>query len=98
MPLFVMIGHDRPDSAPLRKRHHETHVAHVRALNDQGRIILAGPVKDDADDRSIGAVIVFEATDLAEARRIVNDDPYAKAGVFETLVVQPFRKAFPETA
>lgn len=92
-----MIGHDRPDSAALRKQHHETHVAHVKALNNQGRITLAGPVKDDGNDKSIGAVIVFEASDLAEARRIVNDDPYVRAGVFETLVIQPFRKAFPET-
>ena len=96
MPLFVMIGHDRPGAFELRAQHHEAHVAYVTALNEHGRIMLAGPVKDDASEKSIGAVIVFDAFDLSEARKVVAADPYVGAGVFETLIVQPFRKAFPK--
>lgn len=98
MALFVMIGHDGPDGPALREAHHVSHVAHVEQLHRDGRILLAGPIKEDAGKQSIGAVIVFEADDLQAARRIVDEDPYVKAGVFASVTVQPFRQAFPPLA
>ncbi len=95
MPIFAMIARDGPDGLSLRKKFHNEHVAHVSALNDAGRIVLAGPLKDDDNENSIGAVIVFEAADLEAARRIVDQDPYVTAGVFESLTVNAFRKAYP---
>ena len=96
MPYFVMIGHDVPDSAGLRERHRAAHVAHVTALNDAGRIACAGPIKCDNGERSTGAVIVFEADSLDEARRLVDRDPYVTGGVFKTVSVSSFRVVFPE--
>lgn len=95
MPTFVMIGHDRPDGAPRRDRHRTDHLAHVHALDDQGRIVLAGPIRNDANDMSVGAIIVFEADDLAAAKNVVDADPYVIGGVFESLTVAPFKPVFP---
>ena len=95
MPLFVMIGHDTPDGAPVRDRHRADHLAHVNALDDQGRIAFAGPIRNDAGDASVGAVIVFEADDLAAARKVVDADPYVVGGVFESLKVAPFKRVLP---
>jgi len=91
-----MIGHDGSEGIALRKKFHEPHVAHVTALHEQGRIVLAGPIKSDDGATSIGAVIAFTADSLKDARAIVAADAYVAAGVFQTLTVQPFRQVFPE--
>lgn len=96
MPHFVFLGHDGPHGATRRNQSREAHVEFIRALDRAGRIVLAGPIRNDAGDASIGAVIVFEDADLASARRTMAADPYAQAGVYATASVAPFRCAFPE--
>ncbi len=95
MSLFIMIGHDRPDSAERRVRNREQHLAHIGALDRDGRIAYAGPIRDDADERSIGSVIVLSAAGLEEARSLVDRDPYVTAGVFESVSVSPFKQVLP---
>lgn len=95
MPLFVMYAEDSSDSSAKRDRHRAAHVAHISALDDNGRIVLAGPLKDDAGERSIGALIVFEAADIKAARQLVGQDPYVEGGVFQRIDIQPFKQVFP---
>lgn len=95
MPMYVMIGHDRPDGPERRAQHRPAHIDHIEGLDAQGRIMLAGTPRNDADETSIGSVILFEAPDLAEARAIVARDPYVTGGVFETVVVAPFKQVYP---
>ncbi len=97
MPLFVMIGWDGPDGAARRDHHREQHLAHIHELEHEGRITFAGPIRNDANDRSIGAVIVLEAADLDEARTIVDRDPFVVGGVFEKVTVRPFKQVIPES-
>ena len=96
MPLFVMIGYDGPDGAARRDRHRAEHVAYWTALDRAGRVTLAGPIRDESNEASVGVVIVFEAADLSEARDIVHRDPYVTGGVFESLTVAPFKHVFPK--
>lgn len=96
MPLFVMIGFDGPNGAALRDANRAGHLEHLDALEAEGKIAYAGPVRTDDDQSSVGAVIVFEAEDLPSAREIVDRDPFVRAGVFETLRVTPFKKAYPK--
>ena len=96
MPLFVMMGIDGTDSAARRKQHRAAHVAYIEALDREGRIELAGTPRDDGNDVSIGAVILFEARDLSEAREIAGRDPFVTGGVFDTLTVAPFKRVYPK--
>lgn len=96
MPLFIIIGHDGPDGAARRARHREEHVAYWTGLDQAGRVTLAGPIRDEANQASVGSMIVFEAADLAEARDVVRRDPYAAGEVFESLTVAPFKHVFPQ--
>ncbi len=96
MPLFVMIARDVPDSTALRAKFREQHVDRVTKLHEQGRIVLAGPIKCDDGATSIGAVIALTAENLEEAKAFVAADPYVTGGVFQTVTVQPFRQVFPE--
>ena len=95
MPLFVMIGWDGPQGAELRAKHRDAHVAYVAGLHERGSVQLAGPIKSDSNESSIGAVIVYRADDLAAARELVDADPYVSGGVFETLTVNSFKQVFP---
>ncbi len=95
MSLFVMIGWDGPEGAKLRDAHRDNHVTYISKLDAEGLLHCAGPIKNDAGNQSIGVVIIFEASDLAAARAIVDADPYVAGGVFKSVEVQPFRKVFP---
>ncbi len=96
MPLFVMIGNDGPDGTARRDQNRDGHVAYWTALDEQGRVTLAGPVRSADDDASLGVVIVFEAADADAARTVVANDPYVAGGVFETLMLAPFKQVFPK--
>jgi uncharacterized protein YciI len=96
MPLFAMIGHDGSNGPQRRDRHRAEHVAYWTALDQAGRVRLAGPVRDESNEVSVGVVIVFEASDLSEARDIVHRDPYVAGAVFESLTVAPFKHVFPK--
>ena len=96
MPLYALIGFDGEDGPRKRDEHRAPHLAHWEALDHDGRIRFAGPLKDDAGETSTGAVILFEAADLAEARRIAHADPFVAAGVFAELRVAPIKHVFPK--
>ena len=96
MPLFVMIGHDGANGAARRDQHRAAHAAHVEALDREGRIFFAGTSRNDRNDVSIGAVLVFEARDLDEAREIAKRDPFVSGGVFESPTVAPFKHVYPK--
>lgn len=94
MALFVLIGRDGARGLELRARHRAAHLANLRPLAEAGRIVYAGPLLDDAGS-PCGSVVVFEAEDLASARRFAASDPYVVEGVFERWEVLETRRVFP---
>ena len=91
-----MIGNDGPQGPARRDQCRSQHMSYWTALDERGVVTLAGPVRNAANDASLGAVIVFEADDLEEARKIVTADPYVAGGVFESVMVAPFKHVFPK--
>jgi hypothetical protein len=89
--LFVVIGHDAPDSREKRPLVRPAHLAHLEPLSRAGRVPLAGPFTDGS-----GSLIVLEAASLEEAWKVVAADPYVREGVFNRVEVKPFRRVFPE--
>lgn len=96
MPLFAFVGYDGPQGAKRREEHRPAHLEHLRSLDRQKRIAFAGPLRNDAGDASIGAIIVIDAADLATARDFFARDPYVIGGVYDRHTVSPFKLAFPE--
>jgi uncharacterized protein YciI len=92
MPLFVMIGHDAPDSKDKRPLHRPAHLAHLRPLAEAGRVPLAGPFTDGS-----GSMIVLEADSLEAAWAIVSRDPFVVNGIYNRVELKPFLRVFPET-
>ena len=97
---YAIIGQDTPDSLEKRMAARPAHLARLQALQDEGRLLLAGPFPAvDAVDPGVagftGSLIVAEFASLQAAQEWTATDPYAITGVFRQISVQPFRKVLP---
>lgn len=98
--LYAITGQDTPDSLDKRLTARPAHVARLQALQDEGRLLLAGPFPAvDALDPGAagfsGSLIVAEFATLAAAETWAQADPYVAAGVYAQVTVKPFKKVFP---
>lgn len=98
--LYAIFGHDVPDSLDKRLAVRPSHLARLQALQNEGRLILAGPFPvADAIDPGVagfsGSLIVAEFASLAVAESWAQADPYVTAGVYAQVAVRPFKKVFP---
>jgi uncharacterized protein YciI len=97
---YAIMGRDVEDSLQRRLAVREAHLERVRALVDEGRLLLAGPHPAiDAEDPGpagfSGSLIVAEFDSLEAARAWAAADPYATSGVFAEIEVKPFRVVLP---
>jgi uncharacterized protein len=92
--LFVITCLDKPDRGPLRAATRPAHLDHIRA--EAGRIAIAGPLLAADGTTPVGSLLIIDFPDRAAVDRFAAADPYAKAGLFESVTVRAFRKVFPE--
>ena len=100
MMLYAIVGKDRADSLAARLAARPAHLERLKTLQDEGRMILAGPCPSiDSPDPGpagfSGSLIVAEFTSLESAKAWADADPYVAAGVYEKVTVKPFKKVFP---
>lgn len=98
--LYIISGQDHPGTLDQRLAARPEHLARLSALQEQGRLVLAGPCPaiDSIDPGSAGftgSLIVAEFPGLEEARNWADADPYVAAGVYAAVEVKPFRKVLP---
>jgi len=98
--LYVIWARDVPDSLSKRQTSRPDHVARLKALLEQGRLIIAGPMpavdsSDPGDAGMSGSMIVAEFPSLADAQSWADADPYIAAGVYEEVIVKPYLKVLP---
>ncbi|HEX5363495.1 MAG TPA: YciI family protein [Gallionella sp.] len=97
---YVITGTDVPDSLEKRLAARPAHLARLQALQNEGRLLLAGPFPavDAADPGAAGytgSLIVAEFASLHAAQQWADADPYVAGGVYAEVRVTPFRKVFP---
>ena len=68
------------------------HLEHLNKLNAEGTLKIAGPFLD-AEGKPNGSLVVVEAADKVAAEKIAANDPYALAGLFESVTVRPWNWA-----
>jgi len=98
--LYVINGEDVPDSLEKRMTVRPEHLKRIQALQDAGRLILAGPYpaidnQDPGPAGFSGSLIVAEFESLEAAQAWANADPYVSAGVYRKVTVKPFKKVLP---
>lgn len=98
--LYSIVSTDVDNSLPLRQKARPAHLERLQALQDAGRLVLAGPSpaidsEDPGDAGFTGSVVVAEFASLEEARAWAEADPYVAAGVYAEVQVKPFKRVFP---
>jgi len=99
--LYAIISEDVADSLGKRLDARPAHLARLTALQNEGRLVLAGPhpVIDSEDPGSAGfsgSLIIAEFSSLEDAQNWADADPYMAAGVYAQVIVKPFKKVFPQ--
>ncbi|MFT7458108.1 MAG: hypothetical protein ACI909_000781 [Planctomycetota bacterium] len=97
---YSIYSEDCPDSLEKRKTARAEHLLRVQQLQDEGRLLLAGPHPNiDSEDPGpagfSGSLIVAEFETLQEAEEWAADDPFQHAGVYVKVSVKPFKKILP---
>ena len=98
--IYAIIAEDVEDSLSRRLQARPAHLQRLTALQEAGRLLLAGPHPAiDAEDPGAagfsGSLVVAEFPSLEEARAWADQDPYLEAGVYRSVTVKPFKKVLP---
>ena len=97
---YAIMAEDVPNSLEKRLNARSDHLARLAELQNQGRLLVAGPFPaiDSLDPGAAGftgSLIVAEFGDLAAAKDWADADPFVIADVYANVTVKPFRKTLP---
>lgn len=82
---------DRPHASTARRENTADHLEYIETILD--RILVAGPLLDDDTGGYLGSCFVYDTDDEKEAKRLLHNDPYYKAGLYARVAIRPFRPA-----
>ena len=98
--LYMIVGLDVENSLEKRLSVRPDHVARLKQLKNEGRLVLAGPnpavdTMEPGDAGFTGSLIVAEFDSLETAKAWADEDPYIAAGVYDEVIVKPYLKVLP---
>jgi len=82
--LFALICKDKPGALDIRMAIRPDHLAFLEGLGDQ--LKAGGPLTDDTGS-PIGSLIVVEAENRPQIEALAKTDPYAIAGLFDSVEI-----------
>ena len=91
--LFAILCQDKPGALQVRLDTRPEHLAYLNGLNAEGKLAFAGPFLGD-DGKPTGSLIGVKAETIEDARRLAENDPYAKAGLFAHVEVKAWTWVF----
>jgi len=99
--LYAIMAEDQPGSLARRLESRAAHLERLKALQESGRLVLAGPhpaidAQEPGPAGFTGSLIVAEFASREAAIAWASEDPYALAGVYARVTVKPFRKVLPQ--
>ncbi|MBT0588054.1 YciI family protein [Alteromonas oceanisediminis] len=98
--FYSIVAQDAPNTLSQRLQTRPAHLARLRALAEEGRLLVAGPNpavdnEDPGPDGFSGSIVIAQFDDFNAAKTWADADPYLAAGVYESVVVKPFKKVLP---
>ena len=85
---IALMTRDKPGALQIRLDNRSAHLAYIEST---GVVEQAGPFID-ADGKMCGSLIILDVADMAAAEAWAANDPYAKAGLFETATLCEWKK------
>lgn len=89
MPLFTLYCIDKPGHQQVRLDNRAAHLDYAKQWAD--KTLTGGPLLSADGDSMVGSLLVIDFEDAAAAEAFCANDPYAKAGLFESVTVRPFK-------
>ena len=89
--LFVATCIDKPQSLETRLANRPAHLAWLEGLG--AKVKVGGAILDDGLQAPVGSMLIFEGESEEDIRALLARDPYAIAGLFESVTVKPWRQA-----
>ncbi|HBO38243.1 MAG TPA: hypothetical protein DD638_06230 [Pasteurellaceae bacterium] len=96
---YVIFAQDKPNSLEKRLIVRSQHLVRLQQLQDEGRLLTAGPNpaidnEDPGEAGFTGSTVIAQFDSLEQAKVWASQDPYAEAGVYDEVIVKPFKKVF----
>lgn len=96
---YVIFTQDKPNTLAKRLSVRPQHLARLQQLQDEGRLLTAGPnpaIDDENPGEAgfTGSTVIAQFDNLEQAQMWANQDPYIEAGVYGEVIVKPFKKVF----
>lgn len=97
---YMIYSEDVENSLTKRSQTREQHLERLQALQNEGRLMAAGPLpaidsENPGDAGFTGSLLIVKFDSLADAQAWAKDDPYIKAGVYRNSTVKPFKRVLP---
>jgi len=97
---YAIMAEDAENSLEKRKATRPAHLQRLQALQEEGRLLIAGPhpaidSPDPGPAGFTGSLVVAEFDSLENAQQWADADPYLEAGVYARVQVKPFNKVLP---
>lgn len=91
MEKFYVVFLKRPANAPAmeeaaKEELQKKHIAHLRAMYEAGKLLIAGPF-DEQKDESMRGMCLYRVETAGEAQRLAEEDPSVKAKRLEVEVL-----------
>ena len=98
--FYLIYSEDVENSLSLRMSVRENHLDRLRTLQNQGRLLVAGPCpaidsENPGDAGFTGSLIIAKFDSLVAAKAWADQDPYIAAGVYKNVTVKPYKKVLP---
>ena len=84
----ALICIDKPGHLHVRQENRPAHLEHITS---SGVVEMAGPFLSDTGDM-IGSLVILNVPDLAAAQDWAANDPYARAGLFQSVDIREWKK------
>lgn len=96
---YVIFAQDIPGTLEKRLAVREQHLARLKQLQTENRLLTAGPnpaIDDENPGEAgfTGSTVIAQFESLQAAKNWAAQDPYVDAGVYGNIVVKPFKKVF----
>ena len=88
--LFVATCIDKPNQLETRRDNRPAHLAYLHGLG--AKLKAAGALLGPDNETPIGSMLIVDVADQDEALSLVDRDPFAKAGLFESVSVKAWRQ------
>ncbi|MEX0317626.1 MAG: YciI family protein [Ruegeria sp.] len=85
--LIALIARDKDGALQTRL---DNRAAHLAYIEETGVVSQAGPLLDG--DQMIGSLVILDVEDPTAAQDWADNDPYAKAGLFQSVELIPWKK------